>query len=551
MIDIKPAADAPYNDPAALKKTEAAAPPLPLIPNSELRTPHSPPSSIDREMLIEILLNAGFKSTEENLAMLKLLMDNGIPLTKENILRMNQALKLTAVTESTVDGPNPATAAHHGKALFMILNNIKLTTANAAQLEGFVSGKLKITGQIDNLLQAVRQINDPALASQITRILASVSAAETAQPQPTTGTFQTTNHTQAAPRQPVQQPIQQPSVPAQSTVFIQTTPQQQSTPLQSSLQQSALPGQPPTQSTVAPQHPPMPVQSAASPPTQNSAQAPTNTTEQNATQQNPTQTSVQPTPPQPTASQPLPPPFQPPNPLIPSPVLQPPNSESPSPNPSIPNSGFQTPNAESPPPLTFRLTESTPADIDRFLNNLRDALTQIRQAITLSSELRTPNPEISRVLQEVRTFSNTIDFTAQIRNQLYVQLPLYYNGQEHQLALHVYKDTKKTADGKKDTASALISLDTASLGRFETYIQKSDASVHCQFRLDTPGIEGLVRDHINELETLLRNHNLSLGGFSFAKPGKPYTLLDSPSLFDDEARITEPLGARPRFDKKA
>ena len=88
MIDIKPAADAPYNDPAALKKTEAAAPPLPLIPNSELRTPHSPPSSIDREMLIEILLNAGFKSTEENLAMLKLLMDNGIPLTKENILRM-------------------------------------------------------------------------------------------------------------------------------------------------------------------------------------------------------------------------------------------------------------------------------------------------------------------------------------------------------------------------------------------------------------------------------------------------------------------------------
>ncbi|MCL2240858.1 MAG: flagellar hook-length control protein FliK, partial [Defluviitaleaceae bacterium] len=198
-------------------------------------------------------------------------------------------------------------------------------------------------------------------------------------------------------------------------------------------------------------------------------------------------------------------------------------------------------------PLAFRLPDSTPADIDRFLNNLRDGLNQIRQ---LLSNNPNPSPAEARVLQETRALSNHIDFTAQIRNQMYVQLPIFHNGQETQTTLHVYRDAKKKAEGKKDAYSALVALETASLGHFETYVQKNENAVHCQFRLDNPHIEQLVRNNIHQLETLLRHYKYSLS-FAFATPGKPYTLLDSPALFDEDFAIHTLEDAPPRFDKRA
>jgi hypothetical protein len=220
--------------------------------------------------------------------------------------------------------------------------------------------------------------------------------------------------------------------------------------------------------------------------------------------------------------------------------------------PQKPSQPLQNPNA-APPPLFFRLLGSAPADIDRYLNNLRDITSQIRRELTQAPELRVSNPDLpaARVLQEARILSDIVDFTAQIRNQLYVQLPLYHNGLETQATLHIYKDAKKIADGKKDTATALVALDTASLGRFETYIQKNDNAVHLCFRLDNLAVEQTVRDAIDQLEALLRNHNFSLAGFSFAKPGKPYTLLDSPVLFDEASHIKTPAEPLPRFDKMA
>jgi hypothetical protein len=38
--------------------------------------------------------------------------------------------------------------------------------------------------------------------------------------------------------------------------------------------------------------------------------------------------------------------------------------------------------------------------------------------------------------------------------------------------LHVYKDNKKEKQSKSGSRSALIALETASLGHFETYVQK-------------------------------------------------------------------------------
>jgi hypothetical protein len=547
------------------------------------------------------------------MAMLKMLTDNGFPLTKENILRMNQALKLTA------DGiPNP------GKALFMIVNQMKLTTANAAQLEGFVSGEVNITNQLNNLQQAIRQLNDPVLSVQLMRILTGTQETSQTQsglnqnihPQNTGNgsiSFEMNNPPRQAtvqvqatlPAQPgvnntsvlninqltnlyqtVQQTITQSNVnqSVNNQQIAPTVQQNISADVAPSIQQNisadATPSvQPniPTDATppvqlnipanVAPQQQVLSVVSTLTDANLITNTPPANTPQNISpnpnipeTAQNPQQNTPSP------LAEPLQANFIQPNPIqtnqnnpSQSSMLVTPNNDTPqqiqssTPQSSTPqmqstinNSPDIQPQPTPPTPLTFRLSDNTPTDIDRFLNNLRDNINQIRQIIT---ESNTNTPDTNRVLLEIRAISDHIDFTAQIRNPLYVQLPLYHNGHETPVSLFVYKDTNKTTEGNKDTASALIALDTAALGHFETYVQKNGNSVICQFRLDNAGIEQKVRNHIHELETLLRNHQFSLSGFSFTAPGKPYTLLDSPSLFDVDFQLPdEPL---PRFDKRA
>jgi len=113
------------------------------------------------ERLTEVLQGYAMKATPENVAMLQLMLENGIPLTKENILHMNHALKLTQSPD---------------KAMFMIQNNMRLTQANANQLNGLVSGQTNITSQLLNLLSAIEQLSDSALATQLKQIIANHGA---------------------------------------------------------------------------------------------------------------------------------------------------------------------------------------------------------------------------------------------------------------------------------------------------------------------------------------------------------------------------------------
>ncbi|MCL2456544.1 MAG: hypothetical protein FWD19_03230, partial [Defluviitaleaceae bacterium] len=129
---------------AAQKQSPAEILPAPVPP--------APPV----EILTETLMNYGFKASDENKAMLLLMLENGIPLTKENVLRMNQALKLTSSSE---------------KALFVLHNNIKLTQANAAQLNELAGGQFKLNKQLSNLISAVEQLSDKDVAAQLRQII--------------------------------------------------------------------------------------------------------------------------------------------------------------------------------------------------------------------------------------------------------------------------------------------------------------------------------------------------------------------------------------------
>jgi len=526
----------------AAKAPEAAAP-----------KPELTPKQVER--LAELLRGYAMKVTEENVNLLKIMLENGIPLTKENILHMNHAMKLAGSSEN---------------AMFMVQNNVKLTKANATQLNGLVSGQMKITQSLNNLMAAIDQLTDTNLAAQLKQILAASGGQKTAQ-----GASQAAEQTAtpAGPAQATTQAAFRGEAIAQSanTTADQAAASQNTPPTPGAQQSSAQTIQ---QATA---------QAAASP---ESAQAGTQGVTANQSGGQPNQTTAQTQSTvgqaqqgaqsaqgtqqvagQSQAGQPAPA-GQHANAaagqttgqnaqMQTAQALQTAQSAA---RQSVAQPGAQSlqaaQSAASPPQasqaspvlpqnLLFHLADSNAQDIVRYLNNLRDTMTQIQQ--TLSGR---ESADVSRVLQEARSLEAHIDFTSQIKNQTFVQLPMLYNGQESLAALHVYKDAKKSGGSSTGSSSALIALETARMGHFETYVQKNARSVHCQFRLESDKIAQAVRNNIHKLDVLLKQYNYTLDSFTFLPPGEPYTLLDNPKAFEDLTQA--PAKAEVHyFDKKA
>jgi hypothetical protein len=554
--EINKPVQAPVTDAAPVKQAEQA----------EVRRPVQPPAQetgqpavSQDERLSEILKSYGFKATEKNLEMLKLMLENSIPLTKESVARMNQALRLT-------DSP--------GKALFLIQNGLRLTQTNASQLDSLVNGQTRITEQIHNLLEAVSKLPDPELREKIWQLLSKVENADVSLPNNATARVLTQlTQTGGAAR-----PEGAPAVPAQAFANVPAQPPQTTAGSPSVV----LPGETPAAQVLQPTA--QTTAAAAGNAADNLAQGPAN---------QPTATAV------PTegdsvsanaqqaiktgenATNPTAPPQAGEVPEGPSAARQTgaaPEDTSAAPK-TVANGGVQTapPSAEpaknpvdaavkvtadaqtatdsgvktaqnlaelnrtaaeaneyARPRLSFKLADSSPEDIDRFVNTLREALRETQKALT--DARRELSPEAERVHKQLQTLSEHIDFVAQMKNQLFVQLPVYYNGQEALTALHLYKDGKGGRKNKPDgTSSALIAIETAFMGHFETYVQKNAQSVNCQFRLRDKNIEDLVRKNIHKLEALLLENHFSLDAFSFLPQDEPYGVLTSPEMFNDES----------------
>jgi hypothetical protein len=519
-----------------------------------------------RERLTEILQSYGYKANDKNLAMLTRMLENGLPLTKENVARMNQALKLT-------DSPD--------KALFLLLNNIRLTPANAAQLDGLADGRIRISEQLARLMDAIANLPDGPLKETLLKSFSVMeNAVLTARPGGTgtagaasgtllgqnaplvnSGALGTTVSTATGAASGIASQGAMPLIGGQTALtpgnftgnISQIIGESGSQNSGAAGQNAGAAGLQPNatgqnaiiaglQSNAAGQNTGMLGAPSGTAQTaavlfaqQDSVTASTQfngqTSNQSATITTQLIDSMQPAALEQTARLPQNQPNQlnthageaTPESVLRTSIETFTEREQPIPPALVPRAAAET---QIPLRLSFKLMDSTPGDIDRFLNSLQDVLNQARRAV---AEQRVPTPEGERVLRQIQTLSEHMDFVTHIKNQLFVQLPVYYNGQETPTALHIYKDVKGGKKGESgQTQSALIALDTSALGRFETYVQKRGVSVSCQFRLRDKEVEKLVRTHIKELETLLRSYLYSLDTFSFLPPGEPYTLLDTP-----------------------
>ena len=491
-----------------------------------------------KALLKETLQLHGYKPSAENMQMLGQMLDAGIPLTKENIAHMHQAFKMTGNLE---------------QALFLLQNNIPTTVKNVTLLNALAEGQVKISAQITSLLDNIAQLPDSALKDVLVKLLANLSnlgkAPSDAPVQQTTQAAETPGgqEAQAAPVPAKIIPQAMPRTPAFIAGLAEAAtapgnssaaPQANTVPAHTS-PQGAVPRQGAVVQPlpVAPQGAPVAVAPEAAQPTvaaraYNTFQAPAPEAPPAPAAQAPAPPTPAATPAQAAASEAQPAQVQA-NAPSPVPIPQAPlsgqaDAGNNTPVQANPADGQQTTAPQAEPPaltdlrssLSLPLQNSSVQDIEDFLNGLRESLAQAQIAIE-------NNPGAARVSQSLRALAEYIDFAAQIKNQLFVEIPLHIHDMAYNTALYVKKDKAGSKQKTEGTGSALIALDTANLGHFETYVQKEGQAIRCQFRLENEEIEQLVRANIHLLDAQLKDHRYMLDAFTFITGERPFNLLDS------------------------
>ncbi|MCL1988973.1 MAG: flagellar hook-length control protein FliK [Firmicutes bacterium] len=520
-------------------------------------------------LLADTLQLYGYKTNPENVQMLLHMLDKGLPLTKENIAAMHQALKMTSSLE---------------RAAFLLQNNLPVSPKNAHMITNLSEGTAKISTQLDNLFNSISQLKDTTLQQTLLKIFDSLGQQKNADNANSTNTTNSTNNpnnsqnlqntqnTQTLPNvqtPPNPQNVQTsqntqnlPNVPtSQNTPNLQNIPTSQNTTNSTTAQTATSnPPQPPTftavpvvinrqpisviSATIADKaaHIPETTQPVANP--QNLLQNPllhrpaninvvnlnnlansqqTEPLSQPQTTVNTSQTSSQVS----QLSQ-LSETVQ----TSQTSQTQPPQTAEPL--PLQPQTNLDISNIRK--KFSFDWQNGSVNDLERFVNEMREILERATAATNNS-----PNAQNSisatRVLQDLQTLSEYIDFSAQIRNQTFVQVPVVVNDQIYNTALYTNKDkTQKKTNNNVQTA--LIALDTAFLGHFETYLKKDNNNLQLQFRLETPKIENLVRENIHKLSSALKDHQYILESFNFVVNDKPFTILDN--LDDKKQSLNHP-----------
>ena len=528
--------------------------------SSAIKDSGAPPAPLPQAALLtETLQLNGLKPSAENIQMLMHMLDAGIPLTAKNIAHMNQAFKMTQNLE---------------KALFLFQNDIPATSKNTSLLNTLSEGQSQITQQINSLLESISLLKDTALKDMLIKLLDSLSLEK----QPSNGEKNVDSNkaqdaqgdinankslvpekatSQAMPIKSAFASVKSPAAiaafaesasaavhaapshkaPVQINKEIPIISQKNFAATQSAVQSASL-------SQVAAQA--IPVTKAAQ--AYNAFQSETTAFMQELQEQQGSQelpeaqlkgkgtqtTSASPTlAPSSNASgvaQSVP--IQNEATTQALPLSEPSLLKATSEQASLPqseqgNSANTLPEStvlsELQKKLSLPLENSTIQNMEDFVNNLRDVLAQA----TLAAEQSQNDPATSRVLRDIRALTEQMDFTHQIKNQIYVQVPLTINDQTFNTALFVNKDGKGGQKNKKDSGSALVALDTAFLGHFETYVQKEKQAVHCQFKLENEDIEQLVRANIHKLDEQLKEYRYSLESFTFIINDQPFTVLDS------------------------
>ena len=441
-------------------------------------------------LLIDTLQMHGYKPTIENIEMLNQMLSSGIPLTKENIAHMYQAFKITQ---------------HMNSAVFLLRNNISPTPKNAMLLKSLIEGQAQITNQIANLIEGISQLQDLILQANLIKLFETLQYSNEAKN--LADSMQHTQNISKAATKNIRENATTDSITSPTTIANKvtiattknlsvlnpiSTSDQVKTPSAATITTESYMTQAATESTIQAPHSSLSdtLMSANYSSLEKNQQAPSLQAEANKNLDA--------------------------NPLTTGEGLDRAFTDT---NEFFTTTSYTLQALHK--SMSIPLQSNTVKEVERFINGLREVLSLAQLAMSSSTD----DTGASRVMEDIQILMDHIDLASQIKNQIFVQIPVTVEGQTFNTTLYVNKDS----DGQKKTngsGSALIALDTISLGHFETYVQKEAQSVRCQFRLENEETEYLVRANIHRLDALLKDHRYNLESFTFLIGDKHFSVLD-------------------------
>lgn len=187
-------------------------------------------------------------------------------------------------------------------------------------------------------------------------------------------------------------------------------------------------------------------------------------------------------------------------------------------------------------------------EIDEKLNDILETVSKLRAEMRKSGEtprLAAKNP----VADTVERLAENIRFQNEIKNSVFVQIPMMVNNKETNAEIYVFKD-KKSKKTNASAKSALISLDLLALGHFEAYVHKRGTAVSCQFRVQNGDVQKLIEEHAAKFAEQMDNHGYKLELLMFKQIGDNFTILDREPALSKSLQAGETKGLD-SFDQRA
>jgi len=191
----------------------------------------------------------------------------------------------------------------------------------------------------------------------------------------------------------------------------------------------------------------------------------------------------------------------------------------------------------------FRLKppENEPRLLEETLNSLKF---KSEEALKIANN--SPEEVPAALTKALENITNNLSFIDQLKTCVYIPIPLNTPTGHAEGELYIFKDGGRGSSGKRAAKTALIGLNTVSLGRVEAYIHKDENRLNLQFRLEETSTAELFSKHYNELIELLDSAGLKLVGLSTTGLDAPFTLTDA-----EESKRSEAKWPEHKFDIKA
>ncbi|MDR1538260.1 MAG: flagellar hook-length control protein FliK [Clostridiales bacterium] len=190
--------------------------------------------------------------------------------------------------------------------------------------------------------------------------------------------------------------------------------------------------------------------------------------------------------------------------------------------------------------LSMSKAGGRPLEIDEFFDDFKARLAAAKLELSHSD-----SQEARKSAEIIGKLSDRITFMSQMKSAPFAQIPINIGESPYNVELHIFKDKRKK--NLKSASSALVALNTLNLGKVEAYLKKEEASVSIQFRLENPEIEKLAKGSYAVLEELMKQRGIRIIACGYSSSASRFTLLDSEK---DLLEVEKPSGKHITIDMR-